>query len=112
MAVYNNQQYLHEQAMYTLRARWVEAGGLLCAWDCHGHGKCIMILDNPTCVCNDGMLEPRLMVTDAASVLLTYGLHWECYQRNVYRCREAALHAMHTTGHVSATCLDCIHPIT
>ena len=71
VAVYNNQQYLREQAMYTLRARWVEAGGLLCAWDCHGHGKCTMVLDKPTCVCNDGRLRTQhLMVTDPASLLL------------------------------------------
>ena len=55
VAVYNNPQYLKERASYTLRARWVAAGALLCAWDCHSHGSCIMVLKQPTCVCHQGL---------------------------------------------------------
>ena len=54
VGVFNNNKYMVEDAKYSLRARWVQQGSLLCPWDCHGGGKCTDILGQPTCVCYDG----------------------------------------------------------
>ncbi len=68
VGVYNNQKYMHEVASYTLRARWVDSSSfLLCPWDCHGHGRCAQILNNPTCVCYDGMVLTDKQLLDSSS---------------------------------------------
>ncbi|KAL0035152.1 hypothetical protein WJX79_003689 [Trebouxia sp. C0005] len=68
-AVYNNQKYMQEQASYTLRARWADSNSLLCPWDCHSHGSCTWILDQPMCVCHDGFGGVFCEGTQQAQVL-------------------------------------------
>ena len=60
-----------EDAKYSLRARWVQQGSLLCPWDCHGGGKCTDILGQPTCVCYDGTYHKLLLDFCSVSCLLS-----------------------------------------
>ena len=89
--MFNNNKYLIEAASYSLRVRWVPAGSLVCPWDCHGGGTCTEVLDQPTCVCHNGVGQPTCTrhhgnyIYDALSLGIHLGFVFFLHRQQCHR---------------------------